>query len=69
VELISSLNDKVLHPERIENALKMLPAINNVIVVGHHKPYLTAVISLDPYFMVRGCAIRHVHMSMADLNY
>lgn len=53
VELITSPGDKVLHPEKIENALKMLPAINNVIVFGHQKPYLTAVISLDPYFMAR----------------
>lgn len=53
VELITSLGDKVLHPEKLENALKMLPVINNVIVFGHRKPYLTAVISLDPFFMVR----------------
>lgn len=52
VELIRSLADKVLHPGKIENILKMLPVVNNAIIFGHRKPYLTAVISLDPFFMV-----------------
>jgi hypothetical protein len=50
---LATVDGVTINLERIENALKLLPIINNVLVLGHNQPYLTAVVSLDPYALTK----------------
>jgi long-chain acyl-CoA synthetase len=47
-ELIVSSNGKKIYPSRIESLFKMEPVINQVILVGDHQPYVTALFTLNP---------------------
>jgi long-chain acyl-CoA synthetase len=46
-ELIVSSNGKKIYPARIENLFKMEPLVNQVLLVGDKKPYLTALLTLN----------------------
>ena len=45
-ELIVSSNGKKIYPSRIENLFKMEPLVNQVVLVGDKKPYMTAILTL-----------------------
>lgn len=47
-ELIVSSNGKKIYPSRIENLFKMEPLVSQVLLVGDKKPYLTAILTLNP---------------------
>ena len=47
-ELIVSSNGKKIYPSRIENLFKMEPLVNQVVLVGDKKPYVTAILTLNP---------------------
>jgi long-chain acyl-CoA synthetase len=46
-ELIVSSNGKKIYPARIENLFKMEPVVNQVVLVGDKKPYMTAILTLN----------------------
>jgi long-chain acyl-CoA synthetase len=46
-ELIVSSNGKKIYPSRIENLFKMEPLVNQVVLVGDKKPYVTALLTLN----------------------
>jgi long-chain acyl-CoA synthetase len=46
-ELIVSSNGKKIYPAKIENLFKMEPIINQVVLVGDKKPYVTAILTLN----------------------
>lgn len=46
-ELIVSSNGKKIYPSRIENFFKMEPVVNQVLLVGDKKPYVTALLTLN----------------------
>ena len=46
-ELIVSSNGKKIYPARIENLFKMEPVVNQVLLVGDKKPYVTALLTLN----------------------
>jgi long-chain acyl-CoA synthetase len=46
-ELIVSSNGKKIYPARIENLFKVEPIVNQILLVGDNKPYLTALITLN----------------------
>jgi len=46
-ELIVSSNGKKIYPARIENLFKMEPVVNQVLLVGDKKPYITALLTLN----------------------
>lgn len=47
-ELIKTSGGKYVAPAKIEGSLKLLPIIQEVVVVGDTKNYVTALISVDP---------------------
>ncbi|HZS53400.1 MAG TPA: long-chain fatty acid--CoA ligase [Bryobacteraceae bacterium] len=46
-ELIVSSNGKKIYPARIENLFKMEPVVNQVLLIGDKKPYVTALLTLN----------------------
>ena len=46
-ELIVSSNGKKIYPARIENLFKMEPLVNQVLLIGDKKPYVTALLTLN----------------------
>lgn len=46
-ELIVSSNGKKIYPAKIENLFKMEPIINQVVLIGDKKPYVTAILTLN----------------------
>ncbi|MBV8552306.1 MAG: long-chain fatty acid--CoA ligase [Acidobacteriaceae bacterium] len=46
-ELIVSSNGKKIYPARIETLFKMEPVINQVVLIGDKKPYVTALLTLN----------------------
>jgi long-chain acyl-CoA synthetase len=46
-ELIVSSNGKKIYPSRIENLFKMEPLVNQVVLVGDKKPYVTALLTIN----------------------
>jgi long-chain acyl-CoA synthetase len=46
-ELIVSSNGKKIYPARIENLFKVEPIINQILLVGDKRPYLTAILTLN----------------------
>ena len=46
-ELIVSSNGKKIYPARIENLFKMEPVVNQVLLIGDKRPYVTAVLTLN----------------------
>ncbi|MBV8070078.1 MAG: long-chain fatty acid--CoA ligase [Acidobacteriaceae bacterium] len=46
-ELIVSSNGKKIYPARIENLFKLEPVVNQVVLIGDKKPYVTAILTLN----------------------
>ncbi len=46
-ELIVSSNGKKIYPARIENLFKMEPLVNQVLLIGDKKPYVTALLTVN----------------------
>ena len=46
-ELIVSSNGKKIYPARIENLFKMEPLVNQVVLIGDKKPYVTALLTVN----------------------
>jgi long-chain acyl-CoA synthetase len=47
-DLIITAGGKNIAPQEIENRLKVHPLISQVVVIGDQRPFLTALITLDP---------------------
>lgn len=45
-ELIVSSNGKKIYPARIENLFKVEPLVNQVLLVGDKRPYVTAILTI-----------------------
>ena len=54
-DIIKNSGGKIIAPQNIENALKVSPYINNVVIIGDKKKYLSALITLD-YFKIEDFA-------------
>ena len=46
-ELIVSSNGKKIYPARIESLFKMEPLVNQVLLIGDKRPYVTALLTLN----------------------
>ncbi len=46
-ELIVSSNGKKIYPARIESFFKTEPIVNQILLVGDKKPYLTALLTIN----------------------
>lgn len=46
-ELIVSSNGKKIYPAHIENLFKMEPIVNQVLLIGDKKPYVTALLTIN----------------------
>ena len=46
-ELIVSSNGKKIYPARIENLFKMEPLVNQILLIGDKKPYVTALLTVN----------------------
>jgi len=46
-EMIVSSNGKKIYPARIENLFKMEPLVNQLLLIGDKKPYVTALLTLN----------------------
>lgn len=46
-ELIVSSNGKKIYPARVENLFKVEPIVNQVLLVGDKKPYVTAILTVN----------------------
>jgi long-chain acyl-CoA synthetase len=46
-ELIVSSNGKKIYPARVENLFKTEPIVNQVLLVGDKKPYVTALLTIN----------------------
>jgi long-chain acyl-CoA synthetase len=47
-ELIVSSTGKKIHPSRVESLFKFEPLISQIMLVGDHLPYLTALFTINP---------------------
>jgi long-chain acyl-CoA synthetase len=47
-DIIVTAGGKNVSPQNLENALKSAPLVSQALVVGDRRPYLTALITLDP---------------------
>jgi long-chain acyl-CoA synthetase len=47
-DIIVTAGGKNVAPQNIENALKTSPLVSQALVVGDRRPYVTALITLDP---------------------
>jgi long-chain acyl-CoA synthetase len=47
-DLIITAGGKNISPQEIENRIQLHPLISHVVVIGDQKPYLTALITLEP---------------------
>ena len=57
-DLIITAAGKNIAPQAVENALKSVPCVSQVAVYGDRKPYLVALVTLDPA-AVKGWAEEH----------
>ena len=46
-ELIVSSNGKKIYPSKIENLFKMEPIVNQIVLIGDKKPYVTAIVTVN----------------------
>jgi long-chain acyl-CoA synthetase len=46
-ELIVTSNGKKVYPARVENLFKVEPIVNQVVLLGDRKPYVTALFTLN----------------------
>lgn len=73
-ELIVSSNGKKIYPARIENLFKMEPVINQVLLLGDKRPYVTALFTLNtaqgqsPANQEVGDAVSRVNRQLADFE-
>ena len=72
-ELIVSSNGKKIYPARIENLFKMEPVINQVLLLGDKKPYVTALFTVNaiegkPAATEVGDAVSRVNKQLADFE-
>lgn len=72
-ELIVSSNGKKIYPARIENLFKMEPVVNQVLLIGDKKPYVTALLTLNMAQLERGSkaveeAVSRVNKQLADFE-
>ncbi|HEY7134922.1 MAG TPA: long-chain fatty acid--CoA ligase [Acidimicrobiia bacterium] len=57
-DLIITAHGKNIAPQEIETRLKYEPLISQAVVIGEGRPYLTALITLDPDETARWCGER-----------
>ena len=75
-ELIVSSNGKKIYPAKIENLFKMEPIINQVVLIGDKKPYVTAILTLntaqlkeaEPINEAVQAAVTRVNKHLADFE-
>lgn len=75
-ELIVSSNGKKIYPAKIENLFKMEPIINQVVLIGDKKPYVTAILTVnaaqlkdtEPVNQAVQAAVARVNKHLADFE-
>ena len=67
-DLVITASGKNIGPQGVENALKKMPLVSQACVYGDRKPYLVAVLTLDPAQAEAWAAAHGVtYTAMADL--
>lgn len=67
-DLIITAAGKNIAPQNVENTLKRAPLVSQVAVYGDRKPYLVALVTLDPEQVKAWCAERSIpYTSVADV--
>jgi len=67
-DLIITAAGKNIAPQNVENTLKKAPLVSQVAVYGDRKPYLVALVTLDPEQVQAWCAERGIPFtSVADV--
>ena len=77
-EVIISSNGKKIYPARIENLFKMEPVVNQVLLIGDKKPYVTALLTTHagqgeenlsrPVDEAVSAAVSRVNQQLADFE-
>ncbi len=76
-ELIVSSNGKKIYPARIESLFKMEPLVNQVLLIGDKKPYVTALLTVNVAQVQNlgetvekavDAAVRRVNKQLADFE-
>jgi long-subunit acyl-CoA synthetase (AMP-forming) len=70
-ELIITAGGKNIAPQHVEGQLKQIPAVSQAVAVGDRRPYLVALLTLDPARLpaeaaAAGSAARSVGEALAD---
>jgi long-chain acyl-CoA synthetase len=65
-ELIVTAGGKKIAPQNLENSLKTFPYIADVLVVGDRRPYIAALIAVDPDQVAKLDGGGDVHALVAD---
>jgi long-chain acyl-CoA synthetase len=70
-ELIITAGGKNIAPQHVEGQLKQIPAVSQAVAVGDRRPYLVALLTLDPARLpaeaaAAGSAARSVGEAIAD---
>jgi long-chain acyl-CoA synthetase len=66
-DLLVTAGGKNVAPQNLENALKTSPLVSQALVLGDRRPYVTALITLDPD-VDRGTAERKVQALVDEVN-
>jgi long-chain acyl-CoA synthetase len=66
-DILVTAGGKNVAPQNIENDLKMSPLVSQALVVGDRKPYVAALITLEPAEIGRWAAANGVEGDMAAL--
>lgn len=68
-DLIKTSGGKYVAPQKLENLLKMHPAIGNVLIHGDQKKYIVALISLDKSYIEKYAADNRIAFTnLEDLS-
>jgi long-subunit acyl-CoA synthetase (AMP-forming) len=70
-ELIITAGGKNIAPQHVEGQLKQIPAVSQAVAIGDRRPYLVALLTLDPARLpaeaaAAGSAARSVGEAIAD---
>jgi long-chain acyl-CoA synthetase len=67
-DIIVTAGGKNVSPQNIENALKASPLVSQALVVGDRRPFLTALITLDPDELGRWAAEQGLDGDAGELS-
>ncbi len=67
-EILITAGGKNIAPKNLEAALKNHPLVNEAVVIGDRRKYLTALVTLDPEALARFCAEHRLEPAAAPTS-